>query len=66
MTNFETLSGSGTLHGTVGICYQNILPHVDLIDYNVPQQQQPEVKTEKVPKLRKRTFHLKESTLEPY
>ena len=28
--NCETLSGSGTLHDTVGICYQNILPqHTD-------------------------------------
>ena len=59
--NSETLSGSGTLHDTVGICYQNMKQTTeDNQDYDTdniikPRKAKP-----------KRSFSSKDTTLEPY
>ena len=55
--NLETLSGSGTLHDTVGICYQN----------EVPGQQRNEMQHMAGPwPKRQRSFDAIEGGIEPY
>ena len=67
--NTETLSGSGCLHDTVGICYQNIP--------NTMEQGQHQDETVDVPlntkptyqpssSVSKRKFKLKEANIQPY
>ena len=57
--NTETLSGAGTVHDTVGICYQNRMPdsQEDVVDAPPGQRKKKE---------RARTFVMAEKTLEPY
>ena len=58
--NCETLSGSGTLHDTVGICYQNILPqHTDSSITETDQRNTTDTSPDSVRKCRKRFFKLK-------
>ena len=68
--NTETLSGRGTLHDTVGICYQN-----KLLNNIENQTNAPDVPRDNdtvcsdgltTLKVSKRTLHLKEKQLEPY
>lgn len=56
----ETLSGSNTLHDTVGICYQNIPTAKENSD------QTEQVNVPHMTKASKRVLHLKETSLEPY
>lgn len=62
--NTETLSGSDTLHDTVGICYQNVSTD------NVPEQTgtiAPQPSTVRPKHLvRKRSLDIEDPTLEPY
>lgn len=65
--NTETLSGSGTLHDTVGICYQNIIDETtEDPTTEAPPARDPIQETDSKRKISKRVFHLKESNLEPY
>ena len=67
--NSETLSGRGTIHDTVGICYQNIEPVIEEPEQmdNGPDNATPLTceHVGKKPKL-KRTFCTKDTALEPY
>lgn len=60
--NCETLSGAGTLHDTVGICYQNEINGVNE-QYDLDGQ---ETLTEPTRPKPKRSFSSKEVNLEPY
>ncbi len=63
--NLETLSGSGTLHDTVGICYQNEvdIPQADAMN----DQASNEIRIQtKMTKKAKRVFHMADMALEPY
>ena len=65
--NCETLSGSGTLHDTVGICYQNILPpHTDSSITETDQRNTTDTSPDSVGKCRKRSFQAEDRHLEPY
>ena len=65
--NCETLSGSGTLHDTVGICYQNILPqHTDSSITETDQRNTTDTSPDSVRKCRKRSFQAEDRHLEPY
>ena len=58
--NSETLSGSGTLHDTVGICYQNVIQETEANQNHA--EKSPEPRRAKP----KRSFVAKETALEPY
>jgi len=65
--NTETLSGKGTLHDTVGICYQN-LTEDDLGNdrqTEIPKDAQPTVTPAKS-KVSLRSFKMEKQQLEPY
>ena len=79
--NSETLSGAGTLHDTVGICFQNIVDDdndekiIQLQDrINAPGNsnevnttiEQNNLQTTSTRKYRKRTLQMPETELEPY
>jgi hypothetical protein len=59
--NSETLSGGGTLHDTVGICYQNVMEPTEY-DQSDHADEIPEPR----PANAKRSFTAKETVLEPY
>ena len=66
--NSETLSGSGTLHDTVGICYQNLTPQNTEQNINLAREDSSDFgeagPAAKRP--RKRSFEKQDIQLEPY
>jgi hypothetical protein len=66
--NTETLSGMGTVHDTVGICYQNIQPLASDVDNKEPYKTNKEAQTIKTGKKQtpKRVFCREQRNLEPY
>ena len=63
--NTETLSGAGTLHETVGICYQNI-PAEAIVRADDVQTNDPPEENTRSNKRPKRSLKLSESILQPY
>ena len=67
----ETLSGRGTLHDTVGICYQNEIEEIEPmeirenVDFN-RNPSEPEKKTIDKAGKKRRTLEIKEQEIEPY
>jgi hypothetical protein len=60
--NTETISGAGTVHDTVGICYQNVTT-------SIPSHQKNNSMEPEIPRKHKqktRTFTVEEKQLEPY
>ena len=65
--NTDTLSGSGTIHDTVGICYQNVRPSLHSHEHNSSVPVSPSENTAPKKRARKpRSFSSKEKSLEPY
>ena len=62
--NAETLTGSGTLHYTFGICYQNIASN-EVEDNDMVSKQDSVVMKPHLAK-HKRAFHSRDSAMEPY
>ena len=65
--NSETLSGAGTLHETVGICYQNVeknTPVVDSLDASIPGTVTKHIVSKR--QSSKQAFVPNEITFEPY
>lgn len=64
--NTETLSGKGTLHDTVGICYQNIPAVVNEQPSETTDNDITDVPTERRPDISARSFKMDVAQLEPY
>ena len=62
----ETLSGKGTLHDTVGICYQNISKDVHPDTQQAPGPELTTPVTDSQQKWSLRTFKMDQQQLEPY